>query len=244
MKKINIILVFLLFINILFFPLHTSAMSKKDNMPIDKVIDTRTEDDVTYVSIIDASTQMPKLFVYEIGVEKYIFNSDFLGNIYMYCPSSGINKVVAKAVEIQQATDVDPADAKIVTKAGKEWVLTRSGKMVAFRITDADLLDLGLSAIQGAIEEFIQRQYPGSAIVGSLKGIAQSILQGAIEGETYETNVTMNSYYYSGCMWLGATEFVFPGGKTAFSYRWSDNPQLGIAPYACKLASTKYPYMT
>ena len=58
----------------------------------------------------------------------------------------------------------------------------------------------------------------------------------------YDANISRNSYVYNGCSWLIYHEFVCPEGHTIVTYRWTDHPSLGIAPYTCKIASQMYKY--
>ena len=58
----------------------------------------------------------------------------------------------------------------------------------------------------------------------------------------YTSSTIIRHYLYSGCDWLSCVESVYQSGQTVGTYSWKDNPQLVVAPYACKMADLTYPY--
>lgn len=164
------------------------------------------------------------------------------GNIYML-----INGEETLAVEI---TSPQSSLEDIKTKsfenyrAPSNFVLTTSG--VVQRITiSGSIIAAGTSAVVNALIAVMRDYFANNSIkftavgMATLSALCNYIVQNYT---TYDTNIIRNGYVYSGCTWLLYNEFVYPEGYTVGAYCWTDNPSLGIAPYACKIASQTYQY--
>lgn len=210
-----------------------SALENKERVLVEKY-------DNFEVFIVYDDINGESIVTYENNCEIYrsFYKED--GNVYQ------VNSKGEETLAIEVEVDLSQIEENlIVPRAPSQFYLVNQSNAVKFTI-NGNVVDAGKTAIRNAIIGFGLGFFQGGT-AGAIAGASTGALGALVDyiwsnGETYTTNIIRKYYLYSGCDWLMYSELVYPTGQTIGFYSWKDNPQLGIAPYVCKLASQTYPY--
>lgn len=242
MKKVIIGICLSLSVSIM--TLHASANTLTKSIPNSEQISTEIIDNVEYTTIVNKNTKQVSTYYYDTFGDKITFIKEHNDpNIYYTIHNKSFKDIAVfvnedSPISKMSSTMTEMQLRNIDSRIRAPWIKTGSSRMVGFKL-GGNIVDLGVSAIKGALVSFVTSQSLVAAVIGSAVEVASYI---ASTGKAYSTNVTLTKYYYGGCTWLNGTEFAFTSTKKMFSYSYSDNPVLGIAPQPCKIASLSYPY--
>lgn len=195
-----------------------------------------------YITYLESSDGIDYYVTYENGIElfrSYVGND---GNVYQI---TGDDVYVAVSVEeTGEHENILTSNKALRAPSVFTLVKTENGRGITIA---GSVVEAGKAAIRNALIGFMWGYITGKTSTAAFTGAAANALQSLIDyiwvnAKPFTSTTVIKHYVYSGCDWLRYVEFSYQTGHTIGMYSWKDNPQLGVAPYACKMANLSYPY--